>query len=144
MALRKYVPSCGTSSAGMKALSFSGRVNVNAQVTDPDQRKKMERNVDIDLKEVYFLIMHFLSAGPCHRTCVQLWNELLEHQLLPRRYHSWYSRTGRHSGDENDDGMSFPLSHNELLGRYVMPFARYRSLIDNTFSILNGVNEELD
>lgn len=133
MALRKYVPPCDASSAGMKPLSFSGRVKVNAQVTDPDQRKKMERNMDVDLKEVYFLIMHFLSAGPCHRTYGQLWNELLEHQLLPRRYHSWYSRTGRHSGDENDDGTSFPLSYNNLVDRYVMPFAHYRLLIDNSF-----------
>lgn len=118
MALRKYVPPCDASSAGMKPLSFSGRVNMNAQVTDPDQQKKMERDMDVDLKEVYFLIMHFLSAGPCHRTYGQFWNELLEHQLLPRRYHSWYSRTGSPSGDENDDGMSLPLSYNNLIERY--------------------------
>ncbi|GMP76366.1 hypothetical protein CsSME_00033079 [Camellia sinensis var. sinensis] len=62
--------------------------------------------------------MHFLSAGPCHRTYGQFWNELLEHQLLPRRYHAWYSRSGVHSGDENDDGLSFPLSYNKLVERY--------------------------
>ncbi|KAF3456326.1 hypothetical protein FNV43_RR00976 [Rhamnella rubrinervis] len=58
------------------------------------------------------------STGPCHKTFGQLWNELLEHQLLPRRYHAWYSRNGVHSGDENDDGMSFPLSYNMLVERH--------------------------
>ncbi|KAG6726304.1 hypothetical protein I3843_02G062800 [Carya illinoinensis] len=78
----------------------------------------MEHDVDIDLREVYFLIMHFLSAGPCHITYGQFWNELLEHQLLPRRYHAWYSRNGTHSGDENDDSLSFPLNYTMLMERY--------------------------
>uniref|UniRef100_A0A5B6ZS60 Putative bromodomain and WD repeat-containing protein 3 isoform X1 n=1 Tax=Davidia involucrata TaxID=16924 RepID=A0A5B6ZS60_DAVIN len=101
----------------MKPLSFSIKANKKAQLADPESGP-MEADVDIDLREVYFLIMHFLSAGPCHRTYGQFWNELLEHQLLPRRYHAWYSRRGVHSGDENDDGLSFPLSYNKLVERY--------------------------
>ncbi|XP_057992634.1 uncharacterized protein LOC110633006 isoform X2 [Hevea brasiliensis] len=57
-------------------------------------------------------------AGPCHRTYRQFWNELLEHQLLPRRYHAWYSRSGVRNEDENDDGLSFPLSYTNLVERY--------------------------
>lgn len=75
--------------------------------------------VDIDLREVYFLVMHFLSTGPCQKTFAQFLNELMEHQLLPRRYHAWYSRTGVHSGEENDDGVSVPLTYEKLLHRYV-------------------------
>ncbi|KAJ8623351.1 hypothetical protein MRB53_031880 [Persea americana] len=62
--------------------------------------------------------MHFLSTGPCQRTFGQFWNELLQHQLLPRRYHAWYSRIGLHSGDEDDNGLSLPLSYNKLVERY--------------------------
>ncbi|RCV45152.1 hypothetical protein SETIT_9G430500v2 [Setaria italica] len=74
--------------------------------------------VDIDMREVYFLIMHFLSHGPFKRTFGELCNELLEHQLLPRRYHGWYSRGGFHSGEENDDGISLPLDYAKLAERY--------------------------
>ncbi|KAJ1407727.1 WD40/YVTN repeat-like-containing domain superfamily [Sesbania bispinosa] len=86
------------------------------QLDVADQNHDMD--VDIDLREVYFLIMHFLSAGPCHKSYLQFWNELLEHQLLPRRYHAWYSRSGACSGDVDDDGLSFPLSYNKLMERY--------------------------
>uniref|UniRef100_A0A7N1A992 Uncharacterized protein n=2 Tax=Kalanchoe fedtschenkoi TaxID=63787 RepID=A0A7N1A992_KALFE len=73
---------------------------------------------DIDISEVYFLIIHFLTTGPCQRTVKELWNELLEHRLLPRRYHAWYSRSGmRVLGDEDNSG-SFPLSYDHLVGRY--------------------------
>ncbi|KAL1548178.1 bromodomain and WD repeat-containing protein 1 isoform X1 [Salvia divinorum] len=117
MALRKYIPSGNATPINIKSLSFSnkeiGKANEAAL-----QRRPTEADVDIDLKEVYFLIMHFLSAGPCHRTYGQFWNELLEHQLLPRRYHSWYSRSGLPSGNENDDGISFPLSYNKLVERH--------------------------
>ncbi|GLT70273.1 hypothetical protein SLA2020_423650 [Shorea laevis] len=117
MALRKYVPS-GDAQKDTKPLRFSSREHENAQLADLETSRTMERDVDVDLREVYFLIMHFLSAGPCHRTYGQLWNELLEHQLLPRRYHAWYARNGTPSGDENDDGMSFPLSYTMLVERY--------------------------
>ena len=99
-------------------LNFSNKVHENVQHADIETR--VPPDVDVDLREVYFLIMHFLSAGPCQRTCGQFWNELLEHQLLPRRYHAWYSRSGTRSGDENDDGVSFPLSYNKLVERYGM------------------------
>ncbi|GMY27897.1 bromodomain and WD repeat-containing protein 3 [Fagus crenata] len=117
MALRKYVPS-GDAQKGMKPLRFFFKGHEKTQLANPETSCTMERDVDIDLREIYFLIMHFLSAGPCHRTYGQLWNELLEHQLLPRRYHAWYSRNRIHSGDENDDGMSFPLNYTMLVERY--------------------------
>ncbi|XP_071703831.1 uncharacterized protein [Rutidosis leptorrhynchoides] len=117
MALHKNIPPNEPPSGSLKTLSFSSKVQERAQVIDVDKRAN-GTEANIDLREVYFLIMHFLSAGPCHRTYGQFWNELLEHQLLPRRYHSWYSRSGITSGDENDDGMSFPLSYNKLVERY--------------------------
>lgn len=116
MALHKNHPPNEPPSGSLKALSFSAKGKERCQVVDVDKRGN-GAEADIDLTEVYFLIMHFLSAGPCHRTYGQFWNELLEHQLLPRRYHSWYSRSGVPSGDENDDGMSFPLSYNKLVER---------------------------
>nr|XP_023895389.1 bromodomain and WD repeat-containing protein 3 [Quercus suber]POE57423.1 isoform c of bromodomain and wd repeat-containing protein 1 [Quercus suber] len=117
MAFRKYVPS-GDAQKDLKPLRFSIKGHEKTQLVDPNTSHTMERDVDVDHREIYFLIMHFLSAGPCHRTYGQLWNELLEHQLLPRRYHAWYSRNGTHSGDENDDGMSFPLNYAMLVERY--------------------------
>ncbi|CAN4091708.1 unnamed protein product [Withania somnifera] len=116
MSFWKYIPPCDAPSGSMKSLNLSGKANQNSQHSDP--QRSTEADVDIDMGEVYFLIMHFLSAGPCHRTYGQFWNELLEHQLLPRRYHAWYSRSGAPSGDENDDGRSFPLSYNRLVERY--------------------------
>jgi PH-interacting protein len=101
-------------------LSFSSKEREIAQLAESETSRRRVKDVDVDLSEVYFLIMHFLSAGPCQRTYVQFWNELLEHQLLPRRYHAWYSRSGAHSGDENDNGLSFPLSYNSLEEQYAM------------------------
>ncbi|XP_042518555.1 bromodomain and WD repeat-containing protein 3-like [Macadamia integrifolia] len=120
MALHKYVPAGDAPSLSMAPLNFSNSVHEKAQCAEaePAACPSVDADVDIDLREVYFLIMHFLSAGPCHRTYGQFWNELLEHQLLPRRYHAWYSRRGARSGDENDDGQSFPLSYNKLVERY--------------------------
>ncbi|KAK8489689.1 hypothetical protein V6N13_032049 [Hibiscus sabdariffa] len=115
MALQKYVPSSDSHSVKMKPLSFSTKVQ--SQLANAETDDSETRDVDVDLREVYFLIMHFLSTGPCKRTCGQFWNELLENQLLPRRYHAWYSRAGEHSGQENDDGMSFPLSYAQLVQR---------------------------
>ncbi|KAL6193665.1 hypothetical protein ACLB2K_034749 [Fragaria x ananassa] len=117
MALQKFP--CGDApSVSMKHLNFLSKVHENTLHEDVEPNHAREQDVDVDLREVYFLIMHFLSAGPCRKTCVQFWNELLEHQLLPRRYHAWYSRKGLHSGDENDDGQSFPLNYNMLVPRY--------------------------
>lgn len=133
MALRKYIPSADAPSGTMKPLSFSSKVHENAQLAGSDTSQPAELDVDVDLREVYFLIMHFLSTGPCHRTYGQFWNELLEHQLLPRRYHAWYARSGLPSGDENDDGMSFPLSYNKLVERYAICFLSCFSLCVCTY-----------
>eukprot|EP00249_Psilotum_nudum_P034078 c5242_g1_i1 orf=170-517(+) len=84
-------------------------------IQSPDGRNAFEGvykkkvQADVDVREVYFLIMHFLSEGPCRRAFAQLRSELLEHRLLPRRYHAWYSRDGACSGDNDDDGASLTL-----------------------------------
>lgn len=75
-------------------------------------------DVDVDLQEVYFLIMHFLSTGPCQKTFRQLWEELVEHELLPRRYHAYYSRSGTSNGLEKDTSISFPLNYDNIVNRY--------------------------
>ncbi|KAL4025081.1 hypothetical protein IC575_013457 [Cucumis melo] len=117
MALRKFV--CGsTPSINLKHSSFPIKLHEQTQFEEPETNQTLEPDVEIDPREVYFLIMHFLSSGPCLRTCGLLWDELFEHQLLPRRYHAWYSRSGVHSGHENDDGLSFPLSYQHLVERY--------------------------
>lgn len=131
MALRKFVPPGDASpSVSMKPLNLSSKMQEDTLLVDSETSLAVEPDVDIDLREVYFLIMHFLSTGPCHRTYEQFWNELLEHQLLPRRYHAWYSRNGVRSGDENDDGMSFPLSYSMLVERYVLCFSSFPLIID--------------
>lgn len=118
MALRKCIPSNDASSPSMAPLKLSKKAHEKAQAPEPDSGSPAEPDVNLDLREVYFLIMHFLSTGPCQRTFGQFWNELLQHQLLPRRYHAWYSRIGLHSGDEDDNGLSLPLSYNKLVERY--------------------------
>ncbi|CAL9069102.1 unnamed protein product [Musa banksii] len=120
MASRKYKSFGDETSVSMAPLNFSERVleKVNPVNQKNTSTFPVEADVDIDIREVYFLIMHFLSSGPCKRTYGQLWNELLEHQLLPRRYHAWYSRCGARSGDEDDDGMSLPLCYIKLAERY--------------------------
>ncbi|KAE8696992.1 protein PROLIFERA-like isoform X1 [Hibiscus syriacus] len=99
------------------AASSLRKAPLNVSTTMPE-KDPVETNVDIDLREIYFLIMQFLSAGPCQRTFELLSKELLEHRLLPRRYHAWFSRSGYHSGNNDDDGISFPLSFNKLVERY--------------------------
>ncbi|KAL1359050.1 hypothetical protein HN51_004293 [Arachis hypogaea] len=116
MALQKYVPPGNAPSVNLKRLTISKKVPEKAQLKMANQNRDMD--VDVDLREVYFLMMHFLSAGPCHKTYMQFRNELLEHQLLPRRYHAWYSRSGAPRGDEDDDGLSFSLTYDKLLERY--------------------------
>jgi hypothetical protein len=76
-------------------------------------------DIQPDVSEIYFLVMHFLASGPCSRAFGQLWNELLQHKLLPRRFHAWVSRDGKQSNDENDDGASFPLSYRDVEARYL-------------------------
>ncbi|XP_076886134.1 uncharacterized protein LOC143535895 [Bidens hawaiensis] len=135
MALHKNPPPNEPPSGSLKPLSFSSKAKERGQLVDVNKRVN-EAEVDIDLTEVYFLIMHFLSMGSCHRTYGQFWNELLEHQLLPRRYHSWYSRNGCMSGDENDDGKSFPLSYNKLVERY--PYIDKDHLVKLLKQLLSG------
>ena len=120
----KCISPTGAPSLTMAPLNFSNKVHEKAQ---PEKEPGatghvVETGVDIDLREVYFLIMHFLSSGPCQRTFGQFCNELLEYQLLPRRYHAWFSRSGARSGDGDDDGISFPLSYNNLGERYTCSF----------------------
>lgn len=107
-------------SAKVGKVTFPRKVNEK----EPEMRDHEESadvaasmDVDVDMREIYFLIMHFLSSGPCQNTFRQLCEELLEHELLPRRYHAWYSRRGAICGDENGDGNSFPLNYNNLAGR---------------------------
>lgn len=88
---------------------------------------KKAAQAEVDVREIYFLIMHFLSDGPCRKTCDQLRKELSEYKLLPRRYHAWYSRAGTGNGDDEDDGVSVPLSYSQLLERY--PFIEKNHLV---------------
>ncbi|KAF2532377.1 hypothetical protein F2Q70_00032193 [Brassica cretica] len=118
MALRKITPKADSVSPPMKPLSLSKKLPGNVQMADPDIAQNVVPNIDLDMREVYFLMLHLLSSGPCQRTYALLRHELLEHELLPRRYHAWYSRSGLPSGDENDDGDSFPLNYAELVKRY--------------------------
>ncbi|XP_062143501.1 uncharacterized protein LOC133851186 isoform X2 [Alnus glutinosa] len=110
-------PACAPSPI-MAPLNFSNKVHEKVQSEKGATGHVAETEVDIDHREVYFLIMLFLSSGPCQKTFGQLCNELLEHRLLPRRYHARFSRSGAHSGDDSDDGISFPLSYNNLVERY--------------------------
>ncbi|XP_075663919.1 uncharacterized protein LOC142633560 isoform X2 [Castanea sativa] len=69
-----------------------------------------------DVEEVTFLYRLTPGACPkCYGVNVAL---LAEYQLLPRRYHAWFSRSGAHSGDGDDDGISFLLSYHTLVERW--------------------------
>ena len=39
----------------------------------------------VDLAELYFLLLHFLAKGPCRQAVASLQQEALQHQLLPSR-----------------------------------------------------------
>ncbi|KAL6505075.1 hypothetical protein OROGR_024892 [Orobanche gracilis] len=122
MDIREYTCFNNAPSVNVGTVNFPNMVNATAQRKDCEglvnYAASSSMDVDVDLREIYFLIMHLLSAGPCQKTFRQLWEELLEQELLPRRYHAWYSRSGAVSGDENDDGTSFPLNYDSLIGRY--------------------------
>lgn len=116
---KKCKPSTGgASSTSVVPLSVQNQEDV--MVRSLMDMEAVKTDVDIDLREVYFLIMHFLSAGPCQRSFAQLRNELLEHRLLPRRYHAWFSRSGEPGEDDagDDDGISLPLHYGNLADRY--------------------------
>ncbi|GBG59276.1 hypothetical protein CBR_g32291 [Chara braunii] len=108
--------------AGGAPVSTSSGPDSVAQQNGPGAvgpvRGPAQDDIRVDLGEVYFLIMHFLANGPCERAAGQLWNELLEHRLLPRRYHALYSRSGEREKQEEDDGISFPLSYSSLADRF--------------------------
>lgn len=135
----KHTSFGGASSLSKATLNFPNTVQDMAQLVQQDivASQAVETDVNIDFREVYFLIMHFLSSGPCQKTLGHFWNELLEHQLLPRRYHAWFSRSGVHSGNDNDDGISFPLSYNKLVERYRFVFFYFNFCFksDNKFRI---------
>lgn len=116
---RKGKASGRASSLSVVPLSVSNKVDEMAPPLE--DMGAVDTDVDIDLRELYFLIMHFLSAGPFRRTFLHFQEELLEHQLLPRRYHAWFSRSGDPSGDdadEDDDGISLPLDYSNLVDRF--------------------------
>lgn len=104
-------------SSGMGAMVLPNKVPGVFKCEKQAASHATEDDVDVDLGEVYFLILHFLSGGPCQRTFEQLQNELLEHQLLPRRYHAWFSRSSARNSSEEDDGISFPLNYSDLVDR---------------------------
>ncbi|CAK7348421.1 unnamed protein product [Dovyalis caffra] len=108
----------GASSINKAPLDFSNTVMEKAHFEQQGRVRVDEKNLDVDHREVYFLIMHFLSSGPFHRTSRQFRDEVLEHELLPRRYHAWFSRSGAHSRNDSDDGVSLPLSYDKLAERY--------------------------
>ncbi|KAJ1399183.1 WD40 domain-containing protein [Sesbania bispinosa] len=61
MDLRKCKPSFGSTSVAL----FSVPNQVDEMARPLKNMGGVEIDVDIDLREVYFLIMHFLSDGPC-------------------------------------------------------------------------------
>ncbi|KAL7582189.1 hypothetical protein Lser_V15G41522 [Lactuca serriola] len=109
-----------STSTSMQGVGFLDRLHAKPQHEAASEMgsRGVVADIDVDSREIYFLIMHFLSAGPCQRTFTQLCNELMEYQLLPKRYHAFYSRTGEVTGDETDDGISFPLSYQGAAQRY--------------------------
>lgn len=104
----------------MHPLGFLDRTKTHNQLQSEMSQgsQGVVADIDVDLREIYFLIMHFISSGPCQRTFTQFCNELMEYQLLPKRYHAWYSRNGEVTGDKTDDGISFPLSYEGAAQRF--------------------------
>lgn len=119
----KCTSSVGVPSLEMETCKFSNKAPEKTQLDSIERASphSVETNADIDIREVYFLILHFLSSGPCKNTFSHFLDELMEHQLLPRRYHAWFSRSdgGCCVGDgDGDDGVSFPLTYANLVERY--------------------------
>lgn len=116
---KKYTCFSNAPSINASRVNLPNKVHTRPQIEDHEQPSDYAASMDVnvDLREIYFLIMHFLSAGPCQKTFAQLRDELLENELLPRRYHAWYSRSGVVPIDESCDGKSFPLDYENLAGR---------------------------
>lgn len=72
----------------------------------------------IDMREVYFLVAHFLSSGPCVKAAELLKQELREHDLLPRRGHAFYSNSGVPSELVGDNGRTLSVPYEEVAARY--------------------------
>nr|XP_043635528.1 PH-interacting protein-like isoform X2 [Erigeron canadensis] len=107
------------SSAATQHLGFIDRLSTKSHnQPESEPGHDVAADIDVDLREIYFLVMHFLSASPCEKTFTQFCNELMEYQLLPKRYHAWYSRYGTASEEETGDGVSFPLSYESVTQRY--------------------------
>ncbi|CAH9132580.1 unnamed protein product [Cuscuta epithymum] len=110
-----------SSSAGALSLnmapSFLNQMHTKTQFEEQDRASELANteDIDIDCREIYFLIMHFLSSGPCQNALGILHDEFVKHELLPRRYHAWYSRS---QGCGETDGSSFPLNYDSLAQRY--------------------------
>lgn len=120
MDLRKIPCFRDAPSVRVGAANFQHKSLAKCQIDDLEEQADCapSMDIDIDVREIYFLIMHFLSSGPFQKTVEELSKELLEHELLPRRYHAWYSKNGALAGDEYVDGNSFPLNYDSLVGRY--------------------------
>lgn len=95
-----------------------------------------ENNVQVDLSEIYFLIMHFLSNSPCQRAFAQLSNDVLQHKLLPRRFHALPSRGGKQAVDGEDDGLSSPLSYDNIVARYILQLHSGVTLLSRCLMLL--------
>lgn len=77
-----------------------------------EAQPRSHENMDVDLKEVYSVIMHFLAIGPCTGTFRQLRNEVLRHKLLPLR-----NLAGHFTDHDNYDDLSFSPSYSEGANR---------------------------
>ncbi|KAK9933936.1 hypothetical protein M0R45_021105 [Rubus argutus] len=74
-----------------------------------------------DAPSVSMKPLSFLSKLDHVRELVySFWNELLEHQLLTRRYHAWYSGQACLVGMKMMMGKSFPLNYNMLVPSIVI------------------------
>lgn len=116
MDLRKCTTFTDPSISYRGSMNFLDSAHAKIQLEDHEESADLSTAMDVDHREIYFLIMHFLSAGPCQKTFGLLAEELLEHKLLPRRYHAWYSRSGAVCGGESDRN-SFHLSYDHLVKR---------------------------
>ncbi|XP_024019306.1 bromodomain and WD repeat-containing protein 3 [Morus notabilis] len=119
----KCTSSVGVPSLDRATCKFPGKTADKTQLNAIERASSphsVETEVHVDLREVYLLILHFLSSGPCKKTFSHFLDELMEHQLLPRRYHAWFSRSGVccEDDDDGDGDVSFPLTYANLVERY--------------------------
>lgn len=118
MSLRNHKKLANTTSITMTPFKMPRIAQKDLPINPETAAEITEAVADVDTREIYFLIMHFLLSGPCRKISEHIWNELLKHDLLPRRYHAWYSRSGAPCSGEDDNGSSFPLTYQDLVSRY--------------------------